>query len=147
MEVLDSLDAHRAVSRPERRKHDKGAVSLNNLAHLVHSAEEDAIDLGGRHRDILGEDSHTGEKLVDPKLSLFDGLGCLARDQDIAGLPTRSIRRAVAVALGKRRRKVDGRVGHGFNELDVLAVTTTQDLVQRRVEFHGIDNSPQLHQG
>ena len=81
---------------------------------------------------------------MDPELGLLDGLGGLARDQNLGGIPTLGVGRAVTITPREGRGKVDGRVGYGFDELDVLAVTATQKLVHGGVEGGGVDNSPEL---
>lgn len=98
MEVLDGLDADQALPRTQRREHDKGAVSLGNLADLVHAAEQDAVDFGRRERDVLDKQSDASEELVDAELGLLDGLRRLARDQNLGRITALGIWRAVAEA-------------------------------------------------
>lgn len=147
MEVLNRLHANQAVPGAKRREHDESTIGLADLPDLVHSAQQNAINLGRRDRDILGEESDTGQKLMDAELGLLDRLGRVTRDQDLGRVPTLGIGRAVTVAVRKRRREVDGRVGHRLNELDVLAVPATQELVHRRLKGRGIDDSPELDGG
>jgi hypothetical protein len=82
---------------------------------------------------------------MDPELGLLNSLGRLARDQNFRGITALSIGRAVAVAAGKRRGEVDGRIGNRLDQLDVLAVTATQELVHGWVERRGINDSPKLY--
>jgi hypothetical protein len=146
MQILDSLHTHHALSGPQGWEHDEGAVRLGDLAHLVHPAEQDAVNLGGGNGHILDKESDTSKKFMNPELGLLNGLRGLARDQDLGRIPALGIGWAVAIAPGEGRGKVDGRVGHGLDELDIFAVASTQELVHRGVERGGIDNSPELHQ-
>ncbi len=144
MQILNGLHAHHALPGPQGREHDKSTIRLGDLADLVHPAEQDAVNLGGRDGYVFDEESNTRKELVDPELGLLDGLGRLARDQDLGGIATLGVGWAVAITPREGRGEVDGRVGYGFDELDVLAVTATQELVHGGVERGGIDNSPEL---
>ena len=145
MQILNSLHAHHALPGPKGREHDKSTIRLGDLADLIHPAEQDTVNLGGRDGYVLDEESDTSKELMDPELSLLDGLRSLAGDQNFGGIPTLGVGWTVAITPGEGRREVDGRVGHGFDELDVLAVTATQELVHGGVKRGGIDNSPELH--
>ena len=125
VQILNGLHAHHALPGPQGREHDKSTIRLGDLADLVHPAEQDTVNFGGWDGHILDEESNTSKELVDPELGLLYGLGGLARDQNLGGIPTLGVGRAVTITPREGRGKVDGRVGYGFDELDVLAVTAT----------------------
>ena len=48
MEVLDGLDSDGVLTGCQGREHDEGTVGLEDLANLVHAAEQDAINFRSR---------------------------------------------------------------------------------------------------
>lgn len=126
MQVLGSLETNRALSGGKRREHNEDTVDLHNLAHLVHPTQQNAVNLGHSDRDILDKESDSGQDLVNPRLGLRNGLGSLARDEDLVRVAAKSTRRAVSIGVREARRKVDGSVGGRLDVLDVLAVSATQ---------------------
>jgi hypothetical protein len=81
---------------------------------------------------------------VDLDLCQLNALGVLAGDENLGGIPAMSVGRAIPVHLREGRREVDGGVGRGLNQLDILSVTATHDLVERQLKLDSINNSPQL---
>jgi hypothetical protein len=81
---------------------------------------------------------------VQPEFGLRNGFGALARDEDLLRVSALSIERAVAVRLREGWREVDCRVRCRLNELDVLPVAATDDLVQRKLVLDSIDNPSKL---
>jgi hypothetical protein len=99
MKVLNALNAHRILPGSEWGEHDERAITLDDLPHFVHSAEQDTVDLGRRDLNILHENSQTVQQFVHPALGLVDCLGILAGDEHLLGVSALSVGRAVAVRL------------------------------------------------
>lgn len=77
-------------------------------------------------------------------LRKLDGLGRLASDEDIVGVSALGIRRTVAIDLREWRGEIDGRAGRRFDDLDILALTSADYLMERHVELDRIDKATQL---
>ena len=144
MQVLNRLHTDHPLSGSQGRKHDKCTIRLGDLADLVHPAEQNAVNLGSGNCHVLDEEPDTGKEFMNPELGLLNRLGRLARNQNLGRISALGIGWTVAVTPGEGRREVDGRVGDRLDELDILPVAPTQELVHGGVEGGGVHNSPKL---
>lgn len=78
-------------------------------------------------------------------LCQLDSLRGFARDEDIGGVATSSRGRAIAIDRREHGWEVNRGSGRGFDKLDVLAMTSTDELLYRHVKLRDIDNPSQLH--
>ncbi len=144
VEILGSLNADGVLFGSQRGKHDVGAIGVNDLADLVHTAEQDAIDLLGGDDDVFDEQAEARENVVDLLLSSRNALGVFSRDEDLVWVPRSRVGRAVAEDGRERRRHVDGGPGGRLDQLDALAVTAAQGLMESELESQGVDDSAEL---
>ena len=129
MQILKSLDTDGVVPSSKRGKHDECGVCLHDLSDLVHPAQQDIVNLGIRNLNVFNVELHVFDGLVDPTLGILNGLGRFSGDEDLRWLSACSLGRHIAIHGRERRGKVNRSVGLGLNELDVLSVSTTEQLV------------------
>jgi hypothetical protein len=144
METFVALDANKSLAGSNRREQHIAAIGLKNLANLVQAVEEDAVNLGGGDGDVLHVDPGAGDGVVNLLLGHGDGLFALAGDEDVGGIAALGVGGAVAVHLREGRGEVDGGAGGGLDELDVLALASAHELVERQVELEGIRDAAEL---
>ena len=144
MKTLAALDSNHVALACQGGEHDVCSIRLKDLADLVQATKQDAIDLGGGDRDVLNVEPNPLNSFVELLLCQLDGLGSLASDEDIRGVSAGRVRWAVAVHLRERRRKVDGSPSGRLNQLDVLAVAATDELVAGQFELGTVYNTAEL---
>lgn len=81
---------------------------------------------------------------MKPLLRHLDGLLRITGDENVVWIPAMRIGRAITVHLREGRREVDGSPGGRLDQLDVLPVPATDDLVKRQFELDDIDDSTEL---
>lgn len=67
-----------------------------------------------------------------------------ARNEDLVFASSMSTKRGVAIHSGKRRRKVDGGIGSGLDEFDILPRSPSNKGMHRGFQLDGIDGAFEL---
>lgn len=125
----------------KKREHDISAMRLDDLAYLLEPTQEDAVDFGGRNADILHQAPHGEQEFVHLGLGELYRTRVLTCDEYLGVITTVGTGRTIAVHRGERRREIDGCISRRLDELDVLAVTTTDELVKGVVKLHAVHDS------
>jgi hypothetical protein len=81
---------------------------------------------------------------VEAELGLLDCLGRLACDVDLRRVAALGWLWTIAECRREGGRKVDGRVGRRFDDLDVLPIAAAHELVEREFDRLAVDNSSKL---
>lgn len=129
VKTLHTLDSDLVALGSKRWELDKGAVGLHDLANLVQSAKQDAINLGSRNHSILHKDSCAAYKFVDLLLCESNILWTIAGDKDLLRIPSICTGGTISVDLGERRREINRSVRSRFDQLDVFSRSTADDCV------------------
>lgn len=144
MQIFHALDADHATLGSKWGKHDVGAVCLNDLPHFVHPGEEDAVDLGGGNLYVFDEEPDSQHTFVQLILGLLNRLRSLACDQDLLDIAPLCVGWTVPIGRRKRRREIYRGSSCRFDELDILPITATNELMKRKVDLGGVDNPSKL---
>lgn len=144
MQTLGSLNTDEVSLGSQSRELNEGAVGFHNLANLIQSAQQNAVNLGSRNRGILHEDSRSRNQLVNFPLRQFDVLWCLASNENLLGVPSRGSNGAVSIDLREWWWEVDSCVSSRLDELDVLSRSTAYDSVKGEFEKRVINNASKL---
>jgi len=145
VQIFCALNANHLVPRRAKlREHDPGTIGFDNLPHLIHPGELNAVDLVARDLDVLDESPNAHDALVQFELGLLDGLGSLASDKHLRDVARMRLVGAVTIRVRERRRKVDCSASCRLNELYIFPVATTYELLHREINVGGVDNTLQL---
>lgn len=144
VQVLGRLNADRVLFQAKRRKLNEGAIRLNNLANLIQPSEQDSVDLFRWHGHILYVEADATQQIPQLQLRKLDLTRLIASDEDFAGVPRLSIARTVSEVRRERRWEVDGSPRSRLDQLDVLAVATTDELLDRKLDVCPVNNAAKL---
>lgn len=146
MESFGTLNSDHGSLRSESWKLNEGSVVLHNFSNLVRSCEKHAVNLSCRYMSIFHEESCHSHKLMNSGLRHNYVLSSFSCNKDLFWISSMSTFWAILVYLRKGRWKVDCRVRSGFNHLDILSVSSTDNSMKRELETCQINYASKLNQ-
>lgn len=144
MQDLSALDTDEASLASQLREEDIRSIHLHHFANLVEAVKQDLVDLARGDHNVFDVDLDAHDQFSQLLLGSCNVLLALARDVDFVFTPSVGSWRRVAEDAREWRREVDGGVGGGLDELDILASTTTDEGMHGQLELHRIHVTFQL---
>lgn len=146
VEAFNSLDSDHAALRSKSWELDECSVCLHDLTNLVHSSQENAVDLSGGHMSIFHEEPRHSNKFVDSAFGCGYVFCSVTSNKDLFGVSSLSTLWTVFVNLGEGGWEIDSCVSRRFDHLDVLSGSSTNHSVERQLERCYISYTAKLNQ-